>query len=67
MSTYDYADLTAIVTGGTRGTGRATALQLAASGANVVITGRKPETVVPAAEELQAAARVLLQTSGGEP
>ncbi|WP_296107774.1 SDR family oxidoreductase [uncultured Corynebacterium sp.] len=57
MSTYDYADLTAIVTGGTRGIGHATALQLAASGANVVITGRKPETVVPAAEELQAAAR----------
>lgn len=57
MSKYDYAGLTAIVTGGTRGIGHATALQLAASGANVVITGRKPETVVPAAEELQAAAR----------
>ncbi|WP_298074100.1 SDR family oxidoreductase [uncultured Corynebacterium sp.] len=57
MSKYDYVGLTAIVTGGTRGIGHATALQLAASGANVVITGRKPETVVPAAEELQAAAR----------
>lgn len=57
MSKYDYAGLTAIVTGGTRGIGHATALQLAASGANVVITGRKPETVVPAAEELQTAAR----------
>lgn len=57
MSKYDYAGLTAIVTGGTRGIGHATALQLAASGANVVITGRKPETVVPTAEELQAAAR----------
>lgn len=57
MSKYDYAGLTAIVTGGTRGIGHATALQLAASGANVVITGRKPETVDPAAAELQAAAR----------
>lgn len=57
MSKYSYAGLTAIVTGGTRGIGHATALQLAASGANVVITGRKPETVGPAAEELQAAAR----------
>ena len=57
MSKYNYAGLTAIVTGGTRGIGHATALQLAASGANVVITGRKPETVGPAAEELQAAAR----------
>lgn len=57
MSTYDFAGLTAIVTGGTRGIGHATALKLATSGANVAITGRKAETVAPAAEEIQEAAR----------
>ncbi|MGJ4169652.1 SDR family oxidoreductase [Corynebacterium macclintockiae] len=64
MSSYDFTGLTAIVTGGTRGIGHATALKLAASGANVVITGRKPETVTPAAEELQAEAQKLNPNAG---
>ena len=62
MSKYNYAGLTAIVTGGTRGIGHATALQLAASGANVVITGRKPETVGPAAEEPVSYTHLTLPT-----
>lgn len=61
MTTYDFTNKTAIVTGSTRGIGRATAELLARSGANVIITGRKPETVTPAAEEIASTtgARVI--------
>lgn len=44
----------ALVTGGTRGIGRAIALELAASGAEVVITGRNRESAESAAQELAA-------------
>jgi NAD(P)-dependent dehydrogenase (short-subunit alcohol dehydrogenase family) len=40
--TTDFAGQTALVTGGTTGTGRAVAGQLAAGGARVVISGRDP-------------------------
>ncbi|NUW41785.1 SDR family NAD(P)-dependent oxidoreductase [Nonomuraea rhodomycinica] len=43
---------TVLVTGGTSGIGRAVAARFAADGADVVITGRRPDTVEPAAEEL---------------
>lgn len=56
---FDVTDRVAVVTGGTRGLGRAMARGLAAAGAKVVITGRKQ----PAAEE---AARALSEESGGE-
>ncbi|GAA2270851.1 SDR family oxidoreductase [Nonomuraea roseoviolacea subsp. roseoviolacea] len=43
---------TVLVTGGTSGIGRAVAARFAADGADVVITGRHPDTVEPAAKEL---------------
>ncbi|MCK2218718.1 SDR family oxidoreductase [Actinomadura sp. ATCC 31491] len=43
---------TVLVTGGTSGIGRAVAARFAADGAEVVITGRRPDTVAPAAAEL---------------
>ncbi|MDK1474257.1 SDR family oxidoreductase [Streptomyces sp. 549] len=45
-------DRTYIVTGGTRGLGFATAQQLVADGARVVVTGRSEETAQAAAERL---------------
>ncbi len=45
----------ALVTGGTRGIGRATATRLIAEGARVTITGRDPAAVRRAAEELGCA------------
>src|SRR5699024_8558849 len=62
--TYDYSGHTAIVTGGTRGIGYATARLLAASGANVTITGRKPETDEPAAAASQAETAELSPNAG---
>jgi len=41
-----------VVTGGTRGIGRAIAARLAADGARVAICGRKPDSVARAAQEL---------------
>ncbi|WP_188827376.1 SDR family oxidoreductase [Nocardia camponoti] len=45
---------TALVTGASRGIGLATAAELLARGANVVITARKPEPLEAAAEQLRA-------------
>lgn len=47
-----FQDRTYLVTGGTRGLGFATARELVADGANVVVTGRSPESAEAAAEEL---------------
>ncbi|WP_413812304.1 SDR family NAD(P)-dependent oxidoreductase [Streptomyces sp. OE57] len=44
----------ALVTGGGTGVGRATALDLAAGGARVVICGRRPEPLTEAAKEIEA-------------
>jgi NAD(P)-dependent dehydrogenase (short-subunit alcohol dehydrogenase family) len=49
------AGKTVLVTGGTGGIGRATALGLARLGANVAITGRHSERAADAAEEIRAA------------
>ncbi|MEL7340532.1 MAG: SDR family NAD(P)-dependent oxidoreductase, partial [Bacteroidota bacterium] len=44
----------AVVTGGTSGIGFATAEELIANGAQVIITGRNAETVATAAQQLGA-------------
>jgi len=48
-------DKVAIVTGGTQGIGRATALRLAAEGASVVIAARGPDLLERVAAEIRAA------------
>jgi 3-oxoacyl-[acyl-carrier protein] reductase len=50
----------AIVTGGSEGIGRATALRLAKSGAKVVIAARRSEVLERAAEEIRAAGGSVL-------
>jgi NAD(P)-dependent dehydrogenase (short-subunit alcohol dehydrogenase family) len=49
-----FRGLTALVTGGGRGIGRAIALAFARFGANVVIASRKPENLMPTQAELIA-------------
>lgn len=47
----------ALVTGASRGLGRSMALALARAGADVIITGRTPETLEATAEEIRALGR----------
>ena len=54
MSLFDLTGKTAIVTGSSRGIGRAIAQQLAAHGANVVISSRTQEDCDKVAEEINA-------------
>lgn len=49
----DLQDRNALVTGASRGIGKAIAAELLARGANVVVTARKPEPLEEAAEELR--------------
>src|SRR5690606_17900658 len=53
MST-DLLGKSALVSGASRGIGKAVAAELLRRGANVVITARKPETLEQAADELRA-------------
>jgi NAD(P)-dependent dehydrogenase (short-subunit alcohol dehydrogenase family) len=57
--TPDLAGKTALVTGASRGIGLAIAQRLAARGANVCVTARKPEPLAEAAATLGPAGRVL--------
>lgn len=52
MTTYDFTDRTAVVTGGSRGIGYATASLLAASGASVFLTSRKEDAARDAAARI---------------
>ncbi|MCC6319284.1 MAG: SDR family oxidoreductase [Gemmatimonadaceae bacterium] len=52
-SRYDLSDQTALVTGGTRGIGRAIAAALARSGARVVVSSRKAAAVESTVAELR--------------
>jgi citronellol/citronellal dehydrogenase len=54
------AGRTAIVTGGGTGIGRATAVELARTGARVAICGRRPEPLEDTRAELEAAGRDVL-------
>ena len=52
MSERDFLDTTSIVTGGTRGIGRAIALELARRGSNLVIVARKADELALITQEL---------------
>jgi NAD(P)-dependent dehydrogenase (short-subunit alcohol dehydrogenase family) len=54
MPDFDLTGRVAIVTGGSRGIGEATALALAGHGARVVISGRKPAGLQAAADGINA-------------
>ncbi len=56
----------ALITGGTTGIGLATAKRFAAEGAQVVVTGRNPETLEAARRELGDRAEVLESDAGDE-
>jgi 3-oxoacyl-[acyl-carrier protein] reductase len=51
----DLSDRTALVTGAGRGNGRATAVELAANGARVIVNDLEPDQAASTAEEIEAA------------
>lgn len=55
LTQFSLAGKTALVTGASRGLGKAMALALAGAGANVALAGRNLETLRPVAEEIESA------------
>ena len=58
MSAAPLAGRKAVITGGSRGIGRAIACRLLAEGAEVIVTGRDAEAVARTAEELRCPGKV---------
>jgi NAD(P)-dependent dehydrogenase (short-subunit alcohol dehydrogenase family) len=57
MSIFDLSGRTAVVVGGTSGIGRVLALGLADAGADVVVTGRRPDRIDAVADEIRQRGR----------
>jgi len=60
---FDLSGKRAVVSGASRGMGRAIALGLARAGAEVAVAARNPETLEPVAEEIRALGREALVQS----
>jgi NAD(P)-dependent dehydrogenase (short-subunit alcohol dehydrogenase family) len=54
MSLFDLAGKVAVITGSSRGIGRAIAERMAEHGARVIVSSRKPEACAPVAEAIKA-------------
>ena len=64
MATYDLVDRVAIVTGGNQGIGRSIALDMARSGANIVIVARTVSKIDAVCDEVRALGRQALGVQG---
>src|SRR5213080_5249532 len=60
MSLFDLSGKVALITGSSRGIGKAIAMQMALHGARVVISSRKPESCEATAAEVTAAGGTAL-------
>jgi NAD(P)-dependent dehydrogenase (short-subunit alcohol dehydrogenase family) len=69
MTEFTLQDRVAVITGGSRGIGRAIALRFAQAGACVVVSSRRLENVEPVAEEIRAAGgrALAVEAHVGEP
>ncbi len=63
---FNLTGLTALVTGGSRGIGKATALKLKEAGAEVVISGTNPETLQKSANDIGGVRCVVANLSHSE-